>query len=559
MTKPKRTISRRQVLVAIGGSAVAAGSAGLYGLFRAYRGRTGTEYDGPSVTLGDVPESEVFDVCIIGSGPGGVIPAIQLARRGLRTVLLESGANFTSMFKDQRYNELNSYESTGDAQYPLAATRIRALGGTSNIWTGRCNRLHALDFEPNAYTPPGGGWPIRYEDIGSYYAKAEETLRVKWPDRHEYPRTHEYPFLRETGDPSLRRLREFQGFMAENGLFVDMSPTSSGVMHPGPVRIAGDYLDEFADQRDGLLVTGATVVRLSRKRGGAIGEVEVKDLDGRAKSVAARVFVVACGAVETARLLLLSQSGHDPRGIGNRFDQVGRFFHEHPTLSFNGRLPATTAMPLHSPGRSDQFYDSFKRKGYGSILLSFRNGRRDDGTVNQQIGATMEMLPVTSNRIMLRDTALDLFGNPGALVNLAFSTEDRRTMERGRTLIQSIYAQLEAEDVTELPIHWSHHHLGGVQMGADPRHSVVDRNLRVHDTTNLFLSTSGCFVTAGAAHPTLLIVALAHRLADHLIAEFSAGRFKRRNAAAVSTGRIWHVGPVSTGHAATPHSMVPAE
>lgn len=528
MTRAKPTLNRRQVLIAIGGTAVAAGSAGFYQFFQSWRTRTGTSYDGPSATLGDIGESEVFDVCIIGSGPGGVIPAIELARRGLRTVLLESGDNFTSMYKEPRYNELNSYESSGDAQYPLAATRIRALGGTTNIWTGRCNRLHAIDFEPNAYTPPGGDWPIRYVDIQRYYIKAEETLRVSWPGRYEYPRGHEFPFLREVSDPRLRRLRQFQKFMGERGLGVDTSPTSSGIGHPGPVRIAGDYLAEFADQRGGQLVTGATAVSLLRKNGGGIGAAEVRDLDGRAKSIRARVFVVACGAVETARLLLLSRSGHDPGGVGNRFDQVGRFFHEHPDLAFNGRLPANTAMPLHSPGRSDQFYDSFKREGNGSVMLAFRNGRRDDGDVNQRIEATMEMLPVASNRILLSDTALDLFGNPGARVNLAFSPEDRRTMERIRSLIQSIYTRLDAEDVTELPIHWAHHHLGGVRMGADPRHSVVDRNLRVHDTPNLFLSTSGCFVTAGAAHPTLLIVALAHRLGDHLLAEFSAGRFKRR-------------------------------
>ncbi|MGH8497134.1 MAG: GMC oxidoreductase [Gammaproteobacteria bacterium] len=530
MRHSERTITRRQLLIAIGGTAVAAGSAGLYELFRLWRRPGGTAYHGPSVSLADVAESDIFDVCIIGSGPAGVIPAIQLARRGLRTILLESGASFPTMFEEPRYNELNSYESSGDALYPLAATRIRALGGTTNIWTGRCNRLHGIDFERNAYTPAGSGWPIRYSDIHRYYTGAEKTLRVSWPGRYEYPAGHHFPFLREVGDPRLRRLRQFRKFMAEKGLSVDTSPTSSGIRHRGPVRIAGDYLASFSDQRAGLLVTGATAVRLSRGSSGEIGVVEVRDLDGHAKSIAARVFIVACGAVETARLLLLSQSERNPRGMGNRFDQVGRFFHEHPTINFNGRLPATTTMPIHSPGRSDQFYDSFKREGYGSILLGFRNGRRDDGTVYLRIGATIEMLPVASNRIILSETALDLFGNPGARVNLSFSPEDQRTMARIRSLIQSIYARLDAEDVTELPIHWSHHHLGGVCMGADPRHSVVDRNLRVHDAPNLFLSTSGCFVTGGAAHPTLLIVALAHRLADHLIAAFSAGRFKRASA-----------------------------
>lgn len=527
MTDSGRILSRRQVLIAIGGTAVAAGSAGFYLAVRSYRQNTGTSYDAPSATLGELAGSAVYDVCIVGSGPAGTILGIELASRGLRTVLLESGVNWTSMFEDPRYGRLDSYEVDGDADYPLRASRLRALGGTSNLWTGRCNRLHAIDFEPNAFTPPGGGWPIRLADLLRYYAKAEQTLRVNFAGPGEYPAVREIPRWRAAIDPPLRGLKEFRGYLEGEGLAVDPSPTSSGIGHGGPVRIAGDYLPQYAELPGALVVTGATVTGLSKAQDGRIGAAEARDLEGRAKSVSARVFVIACGAVETARLLLLSRTQRDPGGIGNRFDQVGRYFHEHPNLSLGAELPAGTGVSVEAAGRSDQFYDALKKEGHGSVLLAYRNNADKAGRVKLRIGATLEMFPAATNRIMLSAGETDLFGNPGAHVRLSYSPQDRQTLERARALLQSIYDRLGAGDITEQPVHWSHHHCGGVQMGKDARHSVVDGNLRVHDTPNLFLASSGCFVTSGAAHPTLLIVALAHRLADHLSDSFSSGRFRQ--------------------------------
>jgi choline dehydrogenase-like flavoprotein len=92
-------------------------------------------------------------------------------------------------------------------------------------------------------------------------------------------------------------------------------------------------------------------------------------------------------------------------------------------------------------------------------------------------------------------------------------------------LVVSLYRRLGAKDITELPTHWGHHHLGTVRMGANPRTSVVDADHCVHGVRNLFVLTSGNFVTSGPANPTLLIVALAHRLAEHLSARMTAGAF----------------------------------
>jgi choline dehydrogenase-like flavoprotein len=240
----------------------------------------------------------------------------------------------------------------------------------------------------------------------------------------------------------------------------------------------------------------------------------VKNLDKTSFTVRARNYVVACGGVESPRLLLLSRSEHAPNGLGNQYDLVGRFFTEHPDLAFYGAVPGMLEfLPLEIT-RCHQYYELFKRKGLGSVLLVFSRSHDRRGVLG--IGATIEMRPIETNRVTLSEDRRDLMGNPGAHLHLEFSAEDKRTLNLARCQIRSLYEQLGATGVTEEAITWSHHQMGTCRMGDDPRSSVVDRDLRLHGTSNLYVLGSSVFVTAGASHPTPLIVALAHRLAGHL-------------------------------------------
>jgi glucose dehydrogenase len=120
-----------------------------------------------------------YDVCIIGSGPAGTLLGTTLAGHGVRTLILESGRGLVAWLTDQRLRSLADYEYTGDTNYPLALTTSRILGGNSNFWTGRCERLHPSDFENHPYTPPENPWPIGYADLDPYYDVAERLLRVR--------------------------------------------------------------------------------------------------------------------------------------------------------------------------------------------------------------------------------------------------------------------------------------------------------------------------------------------------------------------------------------------
>jgi choline dehydrogenase-like flavoprotein len=152
----------------------------------------------------------------------------------------------------------------------------------------------------------------------------------------------------------------------------------------------------------------------------------------------------------------------------------------------------------------------------GGILLGFYS-KPPRGI---KIALGIEMAPLAENRIRLNPENRDPFGNPGADIHLAFSKRDQELWKAGETIVHDIFSRLHGVDIVkeDTPLHWSHHHIGGTRMSAADTDGVVDRDLRVHGTDNLYILSSSVFVTSGVANPTLTIVALAHRLSEHLTA-----------------------------------------
>lgn len=476
-----------------------------------------------------------FDVCVIGSGPAGTVVSRDLSTAGIKVLLIESGTGMGQWLVDKKVQNLASYTFSGTTNYPLKKTKARLLGGNSNFWTGRSERLHPSDFEIHPYTPKDNPWPISYTDLCPYYARAEETLRVRAGPRSQYapPRGDAQPLLPPS--PNIDSLRQL---VQPAGIVLDDSPTATPTKIPRFFSVQREILPT-ANADFLQIVKGFTVTKLETEGNKIVSAHGKATANGKDYSVKAKKFVVACGGIESPRLLLLSAGHAFPNGIGNHSDRVGRGFNEHPAVNFYGRLQHSRhTLPLTNRiGRTHQFYSDFREEGLGAVLpvirqawilphhvMPFRlanvpkkmlDGLSRLARATFYVGVTIEQSISPSNRVTLSQEQ-DIFGNPKAHLHFDYTEEDLRLLDRCRDLCRTIMQKINATSVLESEVTWSRHHQGTCRMGADPNFSVVDPQLKVHHTDNLYVVGSETFVTGGAMQPVLTIVALAHRLAETL-------------------------------------------
>jgi choline dehydrogenase-like flavoprotein len=283
---------------------------------------------------------------------------------------------------------------------------------------------------------------------------------------------------------------------------------------------------------------------------GRVSSAIYEDAQGDLVEQEADVFLLACGAVESARLLLLSRSGRFPNGLANGSDLVGRnvTFHEYSAAIgvFDDPVYAWAGGGYVSAS-SFQFYDhddsrSFVSGGHvaaagvgiplpinwhlpGAPSWGAEAKRIDREAFNHSMAVAMVLhdMPQHDNRVDLDDKVVDAWGLPVARITL---TPHQNDLDQGRFLIDRNAEILEAagaRSVTKVYAdritgNCSHQH-GTLRMGDDSRSSVLNRWCKAHEVENLFAVDGSPFPTATGANPTLTIMANAWRVADHIIAE----------------------------------------
>jgi choline dehydrogenase-like flavoprotein len=247
------------------------------------------------------------DVAIVGAGAAGITLARELARAGLTVTLAESGP----LDVDGPTQALNEGEIRGLPYEPLESSRARVLGGTTALWTGWCKPLDPVDL---AARPALGlpGWPIAPDELAPYYARAMPHLEVG-PNRFDGRPWRELGEAFDPFDPARLALT-----------FWERSP---------PTRFGERYRDELGASPRIRVLLGAnlTGVRLDPGGAAAVRHLDLASLGGRRVLLKAARYVLACGGIENARLLLASDDVV-PGGVGNRSGLVGRHFMEHPQL-----------------------------------------------------------------------------------------------------------------------------------------------------------------------------------------------------------------------------------
>jgi choline dehydrogenase-like flavoprotein len=273
------------------------------------------------------------------------------------------------------------------------------------------------------------------------------------------------------------------------------------------------------------------------------------DADGLEHEERARAVVLAANAIETPRLLLVSQSSHFPNGLANSSGLVGKYFMEHLAVFSRGvfvervdpwRGPPSKAIlqDFYETSRENSFARgwSLATQGSGQWPLSVARQVGGWGTphklrMQEVFGRTMglcsvgEQIPDIRNQVCLDPFRKDSFGLPIPCITNRLGSNDRAMLPRINASLVSI---LQAAGATEIAVDefvsgQSSHYLGTCRMGNDPRSSVVNSWCRTHDVPNLFIGDGSVFVTGGAANPALTISALAARTASGVIEGFRSG------------------------------------
>lgn len=249
-------------------------------------------------------------LCIVGAGVAGITLALEFERQGIDVLLLESGG----YEPDDATRDLNRGENLGLNFAWSDGARSRYLGGSSNCWGGWCGPLREHEMARRAWVPESG-WPFERRTLDPYYERAHRVLNLG-PYDYDLQR-----WVSKIDRPDVRRI-----------------PLPTGRVHDIlsqfslPSRLGDHYRKDLAAARHAKVCLHANVVDIETDGDGrTVQRVQVQTLSGRRFSVAARQFVLACGGIENARLLLISNRVQRA-GLGNAYDLVGRYFADHPRV-----------------------------------------------------------------------------------------------------------------------------------------------------------------------------------------------------------------------------------
>jgi choline dehydrogenase-like flavoprotein len=259
------------------------------------------------------------DVCIIGAGVAGLTIAREFLGTSTRVIMLESGG----WDIEDATSALNQGETAGLAFNGLTNGRARAFGGTSNLWGGQCVPLDPIDFERRPWVPHSG-WPIARTALAPYYEQAKERLWIP-PDEYASGVWERFGLAPMPFEHSLVQIKHTI-FIAQHNLG---RRYRTALQSAGNIRVL--LHANVAELRTDTYVT-------------QMRSVSIRNLHGKSREVRARMFVLCAGAIENARILLLSDADN-PAGLGNEHDNVGRFFQEHPVCRC-AEIKTTTPRPL---------------------------------------------------------------------------------------------------------------------------------------------------------------------------------------------------------------------
>lgn len=496
-------------------------------------------------------DDQFYDLIIVGTGAGGGTLAYKLAPTGKKILILERG-NFmpleeqnrsnVDVFKRERYHAPEQwYDNAGE---PFSPQMNYAVGGNTKIYGAALLRFRERDFEAvqhQAGTSPE--WCVQYAAFEPYYTEAEALYKVHGQatgDPTAPPRSADYPFPAVAQEPQIAPLYDA---IAQQGLHPSPLPLGLTRQEDDPTNdseVSG--IAPALTHPNVTLKTGAKVVCLHTNPSGRIVKGVEAEINGQSYLFIGDIVVLACGAVNSAALLLRSTSDCHPKGLANSSDLVGRNL-------MKGLMTAVVQLSTKPNsgaflkgmyvndfywGDGDFPYPMGHIQNSGglltdvifaeappmfSVLAKFMPGFGLKQLATHSIGwwAQTEDLPDPKNRVRVEQGKLFVDYAPNN--NEAHDRLVYRWIDVLKTVEKTVagFQRGVMHPRGEIPIQVMANQCGTCRFGTDPATSVLDPNCRTHDVDNLYIVDGSFFPSNASVSPALTIMANALRVGDHLI------------------------------------------
>ncbi len=535
-------------------------------------------------------KKKIYDVCVIGSGAAGGFMAKELTAAGANVILLEAGGRGkiedllihdwpyelpkrgfglnkqASLYPDSIGRDI---EFQGDR---IGVDRIRTLGGRTFHWNAATFRFSADDLREYSLHGVEEDWPISYQELAPFYDYVEHEMHV-FGSKEGLPQLPDGNFVADA--PPLR-CAEVVARKKLAPLGIKVIPARKAVLtKPRGSRGSCHYCGHCMDVCDVRAVWSSDVTvipeamatgKLTLKMNALARQILINDdglasgvslvdrTTGKTEEVNAKIVVLGCATIESARLLLNSKSRKFPNGLANNNDIVGRYLGGHVAAGCNAYLKELIHQDTwqgdgmtdhayiprfnHQRGKKDYVggfgmqlnYSSYRTPHHAKDIAGFGAGYKqrvhDLQSAYFFIGAFGKVQQQANNRVVVHPTKTDKWGIPIPVIQFQWSDNDRKLFADMRTSVEEILATIGVELALMNGFNlggFASHEVGTVRMGRNPKTSVLNAYNQAHEVKNLFVVDGSSFTTMPEKNPTLTIAALSVRAARYITAQRKKG------------------------------------
>jgi choline dehydrogenase-like flavoprotein len=517
-------------------------------------------------------EQKIYDVVVVGSGAGGGTLSSRLAQLGADVLVLEGGPKVNTRTDFNTHALPFEFPSRhipvmkpGKPGYD--AERSRGLGGKTMLWNAVALRFSQRDFKGRQHDGAGEDWPFDYSEIAPYYDRVERQVGVcgnldhleDLPDGIFLP-----PVPLKCTDIAIQKGAAKLGVKVihvRKATLTRARETRPACHFCGNCMSGCDVAAKY-NSLDAHMVPALKTGKLTLQQNSIVYELAVSDeakvkevhyfdRETRAEGVArGRIIVVACACAQSVALLLMSKSSRFPNGLANSSGELGKNFIPHITAGIELFLKDFIGKPeVNDEGFLDHAYiPSFmhdRKRDYPrsfGVQFNYQNhravgwarsmkgmGKSYKESIKARYPAYVtftgyhEMLPNKDSYIDLDTDTLDAYGLPRPRRHWKLADDDWRLHKDMIRWCRAILESSNAEIHSSTPQPATNHEVGGCRMGTDPNRSVVNEFCRAHDVPNLYVVDASVFPSSSEKNPTLTIMALAERTADHIADRLKKG------------------------------------